>query len=84
MRVLVSGGGTAGHINPALAIADKIKSERPDSIIEYVGTPTGMETRLVPNAGYKIHTVAVRGFKRKLEEKFSEFFYENMGWYICR
>ena len=66
MRVLVSGGGTAGHINPALAIADKIKSERPDSIIEYVGTPTGMETRLVPNAGYKIHTVAVRGFKRKL------------------
>lgn len=66
MRVLVSGGGTAGHINPALAIADKIKSEQPDAVIEYVGTPGGMETRLVPNAGYKIHTVAVRGFKRKL------------------
>lgn len=66
MRVLVSGGGTAGHINPALAIADKIKSESPDSVIEYVGAPGGMETRLVPKAGYKIHTVAVRGFKRKL------------------
>ena len=66
MRVLVSGGGTAGHINPALAIADKIKSEQPGAVIEYVGTPGGMETRLVPNAGYAIHTVAVRGFKRKL------------------
>lgn len=66
MRVLVSGGGTAGHINPAIAIADKIKSEQPDSVIEYVGTPTGMENQLVPKAGYKIHGVAVRGFKRKL------------------
>ena len=37
MRVLVSGGGTGGHINPALAIADKIKKECPDSVIEYVG-----------------------------------------------
>ena len=47
MRVLVSGGGTAGHINPAIAIADKIKAEQPDSVIEYVGTPTGMENQLV-------------------------------------
>lgn len=66
MRVLVSGGGTAGHINPALAIADKIKKENPDAVIEYVGTPQGMENKLVANAGYKIHRVAVRGFKRKL------------------
>ncbi len=66
MRVLVSGGGTAGHINPALAIADKIKSEIPEAVIEYVGTPNGMENLLVPKAGYKIHGVAVRGFKRKL------------------
>lgn len=66
MRVLVSGGGTAGHINPALAIADKIKSEIPDAVIEYVGTPGGMENQLVPKAGYKIHVVAVKGFKRKL------------------
>ena len=66
MRVLVSGGCTAGHINPAIAIADKIKSEQPDSVIEYVGTPTGMENQLVPKAGYKIHGVAIKGFKRKL------------------
>ncbi len=66
MRVLVSGGGTAGHINPALAIADKIKSEDPGAVIEYVGTPDSMESRLVPNAGYGFHAVKVRGFKRKL------------------
>ena len=66
MRVLVSGGGTAGHINPALAIADKIKTEIPDAVIEYVGTPGGMENQLVPKAGYKIHGVEVKGFKRKL------------------
>lgn len=66
MRILVSGGGTAGHINPALAIADKIKSENANTIIEYVGTPGGMENVLVTKAGYKIHHVAVKGFKRKL------------------
>ncbi len=66
MRVLVSGGGTGGHINPALAIADKIKSADENAVIEYVGTPKGMENTLVPKAGYKIHHVKVRGFKRSL------------------
>ena len=66
MRVLVSGGGTGGHINPALAIADKIKSMDSSAVIEYVGTPTGMENNLVPKAGYKIHHVKVKGFKRSL------------------
>ncbi|MBO4343340.1 MAG: undecaprenyldiphospho-muramoylpentapeptide beta-N-acetylglucosaminyltransferase [Clostridia bacterium] len=66
MRVLVSGGGTAGHINPALSIADKIKSVYNDAVIEYVGTPNGMENALAMEAGYKIHHIAVRGFKRKL------------------
>ncbi len=66
MRVLVSGGGTAGHINPALAIADKIKSENRGAVVEYVGTPDSMESRLVPNAGYAFHAVKVRGFKRAL------------------
>lgn len=66
MRVLISGGGTGGHINPALAIADKIKERYADAVIEYVGTPTGMENLLVPKAGYKIHHIKVRGFKRKI------------------
>lgn len=66
MRVLVSGGGTGGHINPALAIADKIKERYGDAVIEYVGTKKGMENILVSKAGYKIHHIKVRGFKRKL------------------
>lgn len=66
MRVLVSGGGTGGHINPALAIAEKIKKENPDAVIEYVGTQKGLETKLVPKEGYKIHYVKVEGIKRKL------------------
>ena len=66
VRVLVSGGGTGGHINPALAIADKIKKENPDAVIEYVGTEKGLESTLVPKSGYKIHFIKVKGFKRKL------------------
>ena len=66
MRVLLSGGGTAGHINPALAIAEKIKKEIPDSEIAFVGTPHGMENKLVTKAGYKLYHVEVQGFQRKL------------------
>ena len=66
MRVLMTGGGTAGHINPALAIAAKIKREVPDAEILFVGVEGRMETRLVPAAGYPIKTMDVRGFQRKL------------------
>lgn len=66
MRVLISGGGTGGHINPALAIARMLKEKYSDSVIEYVGTDKGLETKLVPREGYKLHTVKVRGFSRSL------------------
>ena len=66
MRVIVSGGGTSGHINPALTIAGKIRKEDPNSVIEYVGTEKGLETKLVPREGYPIHYVKVEGLKRKL------------------
>ena len=69
MRVLMTGGGTAGHINPALAIAAKIKREQPDAEILFVGAKGKMETRLVPEAGYPIRTVDVRGFQRRLSLK---------------
>ncbi len=64
MRILVSGGGTAGHINPAIAIAGMYKSE--NNIVEYVGTPKGLEGKLVLREGIKLHFVNVSGFKRKL------------------
>ncbi len=66
MRVLMTGGGTGGHVNPALAIANTIKQNDPDAVIEYVGTKHGIEHKLVPNAGYKIHYIDVMGLKRKL------------------
>ncbi len=66
MRVLMTGGGTGGHVNPAIAIADYIKSNQPDSEIAFVGTAHGIENRLVPKAGYKLYHVNVKGFSRKL------------------
>ncbi len=69
MKILLSGGGTAGHINPALAIAAKIKKECPDAVIAFVGTPKGMENKLVARAGYPIYHVDVRGFARSFAPK---------------
>lgn len=66
MRVLITGGGTAGHINPALAIAAKIRQEQPDAEILFVGAEGRMETRLVPAAGYDLVTMQVQGFQRKI------------------
>lgn len=65
MRVLLAGGGTAGHINPALAIAGKIKEKDPKAEILFVGRPEGMESILVPKAGYNYATMDVAGFQRK-------------------
>ena len=66
MRVVISGGGTAGHINPALSIAKKIREKEPESEILYVGTPKGMENSLVTREGFPIRHVDVMGFKRKI------------------
>ena len=64
MRFLLSGGGTAGHINPALSIAECIKENIPDAKILFAGTPFGMEARLIPEAGYDFVPITVRGFQR--------------------
>ncbi len=65
MKVIMTGGGTGGHIYPAIAIADKIKKREPDAEILFVGGLRGMEGTLVPNAGYTLETVRVSGFNRK-------------------
>ena len=69
MRILMTGGGTAGHINPALTIAQLLKNEYPDAEFLFVGATGRMETQLVPAAGYPIRTVTVRGFQRRLSLK---------------
>ncbi|MBQ6569466.1 MAG: UDP-N-acetylglucosamine--N-acetylmuramyl-(pentapeptide) pyrophosphoryl-undecaprenol N-acetylglucosamine transferase, partial [Clostridia bacterium] len=69
MKYLIAGGGTAGHINPALAIAGVIKEHQPDADILFVGAPNSMEARLVPAAGYKLTTMEVAGFQRKISRE---------------
>lgn len=64
MRVLMTGGGTGGHIYPAIAIADTIRAKNPDAEIEFVGVARGLEKKLVPAAGYRIQYVKITGFDR--------------------
>ena len=64
-RIIISGGGTGGHIFPALSIADAIKSKRPDAEILFVGADNRMEMQRVPEAGYRIVGLPIMGFDRK-------------------
>ncbi len=69
MKLLFAGGGTAGHINPALAIAGYVKERQPDAEILYVGAKGGMEERLVPQAGFDFRGITVQGFRRQISFK---------------
>lgn len=69
LKVLLAGGGTAGHINPALAIASIIKDHAPDTKFLYAGTPNGMESRLVPMEGIDFAPIKVSGFQRRISVK---------------
>ena len=66
MKVLLSGGGTAGHVNPALAIADLIKAHDRNAEIAFVGTKKGIENRLCEKAGYPVYHIEMKGLKRSL------------------
>ncbi len=68
-RFIISGGGTGGHIFPAIAIANALKEIHPDSEILFVGAEGKMEMEKVPQAGYKIVGLPVAGFQRKLTFK---------------
>ena len=68
MKVLISGGGTAGHINPGIAIAKHIKSKNPGCEILFIGTQKGLETKLVPRENFELKTIKVRGFRRRLSK----------------
>ena len=66
MRVIIAAAGTAGHINPGLAIANKIKEEQKDSKIIFIGTTRGLENDLVPRAGYELRTIDAYGLSKKI------------------
>ena len=65
LRVIISGGGTGGHIFPAVSIANAIREKRPDAQILFVGAEGRMEMQRVPAAGYEIKGLPVAGFNRK-------------------
>ena len=66
MRVIVSAGGTGGHIYPAIAIINKIKEEEPKSEFLYIGTTDRMEKDLIPELGIKYEGINISGLKRKI------------------
>ena len=66
MKIIISGGGTGGHVYPAIAIADAIKKIQPDADILFVGAEGKMEMEKVPKAGYPIKGLNITGFQRKL------------------
>ncbi len=66
MNVAFAAGGTGGHINPALAIADKLKEVFPETKILFIGSPDGLESKLVKKAGYDFAPVKMAGIQRKL------------------
>lgn len=64
MKVLFAAGGTGGHINPALAVAQELRSRYPDADILFVGTKNKMEANLVPKAGFSFASINISGFQR--------------------
>ncbi len=65
MRVIVTGGGSGGHIYPAIAIADKIKEKEPQSEILYIGNDIGLEKTIVPQTGYPMKLVSAKWLDRR-------------------
>ena len=66
MKVVIAAAGTAGHINPGIAIAKKIQAEQKDSKIIFIGTTRGLENDLVPRAGYELKTIDAYGLSKKI------------------
>ena len=66
MKILLAGGGTGGHINPAIAIANTVKANDPQAQIAFIGTKKGMENNLVGKAGYPLYHIEMRGLRRSL------------------
>ena len=66
MNVIFTCGGTGGHINPAISVANLLRERMPDSKILFIGAEDGMEKNLVPRAGYQLETIRISNFQRKL------------------
>jgi UDP-N-acetylglucosamine--N-acetylmuramyl-(pentapeptide) pyrophosphoryl-undecaprenol N-acetylglucosamine transferase len=63
MKLLIAGGGTGGHLFPALAIARAVKDQNPDASILFVGTQRGIEARIIPDTEFQIRYITARGMR---------------------
>lgn len=70
MRVIVSGGGTGGHISPVLAVINELKKEEPDIEILYIGSKTGLETKIIPQTGIDYRAISAGKFRRYHQNAF--------------
>lgn len=81
MRVIIAAAGTAGHINPGIAIANKIKQEEKHSEIIFMGTTRGLENDLVPRAGYELKTIEAYGLSKKISVENIKKMYKTLKGY---
>jgi len=65
-RYLFAGGGTGGHLYPAIAVAQKIRELQPDSDILFIGTKTKIEAKVVPQMNFNFKSIWISGFSRKM------------------
>lgn len=66
LRIIIAGGGTGGHVFPAIAIAEEIKKHKPDAEIIFIGTKSKIEARVVPQKGYRFRSIWISGWSRKI------------------
>ena len=65
MRILIAGGGTGGHLFPGIALAEELKRRNPESVSIFVGTKTGIESRVIPKLGFELRNIKIGGLKGK-------------------
>ncbi len=65
MNITITGGGTGGHLFPALAVAQEFQRRDSSHAVQFIGSARGIEAQVLPRAGYMLHTVAIKGFAGK-------------------
>ncbi len=82
MKVLLTGGGTGGHIYPAIAVARRLEEIEPELNLLYVGTKRGLESTIVPEEGIRFEAIEIEGFKRKLDFEGIKYNLKSVGLFL--
>ena len=83
MRVVISAGGTGGHIYPALAVLDKLKQKYPNLEVIYIGTHNRMESELIPKRGIPFESLTIYGFSKNIIRDFKNIFLVSGSYHKC-